>query len=311
MNRMFAWRLARRWRGRRVLVISVVNAPLAAYLSSYLPVFNITDATFTLMRNFYANFARLASREAAVAEELERLSIIRAVHNSFSSDWAARSAVEDYGASPSKVTPISWGINLDDVPTEEVRGADSHRVECRLLFIGVDWVRKGGDVVCAAAEILASRGFDFQVDLVGSAPPGELVKAPWIRCHGFLSKADEAELGQLRELIRNADFLFLPTRQDCTPMVFGEANAYGTPAVTRAVGGVAHVVRHGVNGIVLPESAEAVEFASAIETAWRDKSGYAAMRESARREYEERLNWDSWATSILKIIHDLQATPRV
>jgi glycosyltransferase involved in cell wall biosynthesis len=311
LNRYFARRLARRWRGERVLVIGVVNASLIAELASFLPVLNVTDSTFELMRNYYATFAKLSRRTAARAEDDELHSITRSVHNSFSSRWAADSAIRDYGAAPTDVSVISWGCNLDDLDAAEIRSPDERGPECRLLFIGGDWVRKGGDVVIAAAEILVERGIPVRADFVGAAPSDGLPDRSWVNHHGFLSKANPAELERLHAIMRDADFLFLPTRQDCTPMVFAESNAYGTPAITRDVGGVADVVHDGDNGIVLGEEASPADFASAIEGAWRDRNGYERLRRTSRQEYERRLNWRSWAKAIAEIIDDLEEKGRI
>lgn len=310
LNRWFARRLARRWHGERVLVISAVNAALVGELAAYVPVLNVTDSTFELMRDYYQTFSKLDAKTAEVAEEDELHSIVRSVHNSFSSRWAAQSAIHHYGAAPENVSVISWGCNLDYVGTDKLRSASPSDEVCRLLFIGGDWARKGGDVVCAAAEDLIGRGIPVRVDIVGSAPTS-LAARPWLNDHGFLSKADSAQFDCLRTLMRDAHFLFLPTRQDCTPMVFAEANAYGTPAVTRDVGGVADVVRHGFNGLVLPKDAAPSDFADAIEAAWRNQEEYAQLRQRARLEYEGRLNWGSWARAIEVVVKSLELQGRL
>lgn len=311
LNRWFASRLRKRWRGERVVVISVVNAALVAELAGSVPVLNVSDSTYDLMRTEHEVFWSLSKATAARAEEDELSSILRSVHNSFSSRWAADSAIRHYGARSKDVSVISWGCNFDTVPGTEVRSTTLARDECRLLFIGGEWERKGGDIVCAAAEILASKGIPLRVDLVGVPPPDQLASKAWLHSHGYLSKADRSDLILLHSLMRDADLLFLPTRKDCTPMVFAEANAFGTPALTRDVGGVADVVHDGANGIVLPEKAEPTDFAAAIECLWNDPERYAQLRVSARREYQNRLNWDVWARMIAGIIDKLAAEGRI
>ena len=309
-NKLFAKRLAHRWQGRRVLVIVVVNAALASELAPLVPVMNITDATFELMRQFYAYFGRYSRRAAAVGEIIERRSIQLSAHNSFPSSWAANSAIRHYGAAQEKVSIDAWGSNLAPVGREEVREIETGEKAFRLLFLGAEWLRKGGDVVWDAANLLAQRGVPIQLDLVGSTPTEALPDRPWLRMHGFLSKAKASEADQLRELIRDADLLFLPTRQDTYGMVFGEANAYGTPALTRAVGGVGDVVRDGVNGILLPQDATPSDFADAIQSLCEDRERYRALRESARQEYENRLNWQTWADAIAGRVETLKMQGR-
>jgi glycosyltransferase involved in cell wall biosynthesis len=294
-----------------VVVVGVVNSALVSQLAGSVPVINVSDATYDLMRTEHVVFWSLDEKTAARAEEDELNSIRRSVHNSFSSNWAAKSAIGHYGARPEDVSVISWGCNFDTVPASEVRPSDFVRNECRLLFIGGEWERKGGDVVCSAGDILAGKGIPLRVDVVGVSPPEDVAPRPWLHHHGYLSKADKEQLALLRSLTRDADLLFLPTRRDCTPMVFAEANAYGTPALTRDVGGVADVVHDGANGIVLPENADASQFAAEIEALWNDPKRYEELRASARREYEARLNWDVWASKIAELVNRLEAEGRI
>jgi glycosyltransferase involved in cell wall biosynthesis len=311
MNRWFAARLLKRWKGRRVAIIGIVNASLVCELAASVPVINVSDATWDLMKTEHEIYWSLNARTAASAEYAELNSTLRSVHSSYSSNWAAQNAIHHYGGRREKVSVISWGCNFDFVAETEVRRACSNRAECRLLFIGGEWVRKGGDIVCDAADILASKGIPVRVDFVGASPPADLPSRPWMHPHGYLSKSDQKEAELLRSLMRDAELLFLPTRRDCTPMVFAEANAYGTPALTRNVGGVADVVHDGANGIVLQEDAQAEDFAAAIEALWNDPQRYARLRASARNEYETRLNWDVWARQIAEVVRSLSAAGRI
>ncbi len=311
LNRLFAARLAKRWRNKRVVVIAVVNSALVGQLAARVPVINVSDSTYDLMRTEHEVFWSLGSGAAARAEEDEANSIRRSVHSSFSSHWAANSAIQHYGASPDDVSVISWGCNFETVPASEVREEPFAQEECRLMFIGGEWERKGGDIVCEAARLLSAKGMKVRVDAVGAPPPDGQVFPAEFQYHGYLSKADPEHAMRLRGLMRDAELLFLPTRRDCTPMVFAEANAYGTPALTRGVGGVADVVHDGANGIVLPEHASTADFASAIETLWKGRSRYAALRRSARAEYDNRLNWSVWARGIGDQVRRLAAEGRI
>ena len=123
-----------------------------------------------------------------------------------------------------------------------------------------------------------------------------------IEYHGVLSKANEAQRAELREIMLRSAFLFLPTRQDCTPMVFSEGNAFGMPGITTDTGGVSSVVVEGVNGHLLPLTAGPKEYADLIEAAWVDQGKYIALRKSSRRQYEQVLNWKTWARQSATLI---------
>jgi glycosyltransferase involved in cell wall biosynthesis len=298
LNRHFSSRLSRRWEGQRVVFVTVVASSLAAELSKYAPVIHISDATPELLLNLYPDYPSLTDSAAALAEKTEGRCIRRAVHNSFASDWAAASAISHYGADPNNVSVIPWGCNIADVPATDLREGGRTGNVCKLLFVGVGWLRKGGDVVCDAARMLVERGIPIQLDLVGSIPPDSLAQPPWMVAHGFLNKNNEEDTMLMRSLMREADFLFVPSRQEAYGIVFAEASAYGTPSVTRNVGGVSTVVKDGKNGIILNETATPEDFANAIEKTWLNRSGYIELRKSTRRRYEKHLNWSAWAAGI-------------
>jgi len=308
--RFCAWWLARRFRGRRVVVINVVDSPLAIFLSERLPVINISDATHALLEtSYYGVYDDLPKEQAALQHRADRAAI-HSLHACFSSAWAMESAIRDYGGDPQKLSVISWGCNLPPLPRDRARlVADDGR--CRLLFVGAQWKRKGGNVVLEVARLLQMRGVPVSVDLAGVRPDASFPEGVNVTYHGRLDKNDPAQREQMIDLYRNATFFLLPTEQDCTPMVFAEANMLGTPAVTCDTGGVSSVVLHGKNGLVLPGAASASDYADAIEALWKDRPGYEALRRSSRTEYEERLNWQVWARELVALVKKLDEQGKI
>jgi len=308
--RFSAWVFARRFRNRRVVVINVVDSGLSIFLSRRLPVINVSDATHALLHGtYYGVYGHLSDRETAFAHFADRAAI-HSLHASFSSQWAVDSAVRDYGGDPASMSVVSWGCNLPAVPHEQSRlSADDER--CRLLFVAGQWKRKGGDIVLETARLLKERGIPVSVDLVGVKPEDSFPEGVDVTYHGRLGKEDPAELARMLELYRDATFFVLPTKQDCTPMVFAEAAMLGTPAITCDTGGVAGVVHDGENGIVLPGDATAEDYADAIARLWHDRARYRALRESTRTTYETRLNWNVWAREMIGIVRKLEAQGRI
>lgn len=304
-----AWQFARRFRGRRVVVINVVDSPFAIYLSKRLPVINVSDATHALLETSYYGVYDDFPEEAAFQHRADRAAI-HSLHACFSSTWAMNSAIRDYEGRAENLSVISWGCNLPEISRNEARltGGDKR---CRLLFVGAQWKRKGGDIVLETAALLQRRGVSVSVDLVGVKPEDPFPENVDVTYHGRLSKDDPAQLRQMLKLYRDATFFILPTKQDCTPMVFAEANMCGTPAVTCDTGGVASVVRHEENGLVLPADASAEDYADAIVARLQDPAGYEALRRSSRETYENRLNWAVWAKKIVELVRGLDAEGKI
>jgi glycosyltransferase involved in cell wall biosynthesis len=117
----------------------------------------------------------------------------------------------------------------------------------------------------------------------------------------FLDKNDERQTREIEKLYRMADFLILPTRADCTPFVFGEANAFGLPVITTDTGGIASVICNGENGYMLPLAAQGGDYADLIANIYRDEQRYRQLAHCSRAAFEERLNWDTWG----RHVHDI------
>jgi glycosyltransferase involved in cell wall biosynthesis len=222
----------------------------------------------------------------------------------YSSAWAARSAIEDYGADPAKIHVVPFGANIDEPPAREVVLARKQSEQCRLLFLGVDWVRKGGDIAFETLLKLEELGIRAELVVCGCTPP-QGVAHERMKIIPFLDKNDERQRKELEQLLMSADFLLLPTRADCTPIVFCEASAFGLPVVATNTGGVPEVVREGENGFLLPYEARGEAYAEVIARVYHDDERYAELVRASRAAFEERLNWDAWGVAVKHILADL------
>ena len=295
LSKWNAGRLIRLLKSERIdVVLAVGCAPLSAYIGAHMPTIHVSDATVPLMLDYYADFSRLLKSFAERAVILDKTSVLRARIALFSTEWSASSAIRDYGADPSRVHIIPWGCNIDDADIPDGESRVDSDGPCRLVFIGVEWERKGGAIAVEALRKLRADGHNATLDIVGATPPPEM-QGDGVVAHGFLNKDTSEGREKLRAIMRGASFLFVPTRQDCSPMVFAEANSFGIPVITTDTGGVSGIVRESVNGHMLPIEAGAADYADLIWKTWSANS-YAGMRTSARREFEEVSNWGSWAT---------------
>ncbi|HXZ40405.1 MAG TPA: glycosyltransferase family 4 protein [Terriglobales bacterium] len=219
----------------------------------------------------------------------------------YTSQWAAQSAVRDYQADESKIHIIPHGANFEDIPGPEVALRPRELDKCRLLFVGVNWVRKGGEVAVETFTKLQAMGLPVELTICGCTPPASFHVAG-LKVIPFLNKNDAAQRKQLAELYLKSNFLLFPTRSDCSPIVFCEANAFGLPAITTNVGGIEDIVAEGKNGFMLPLSARGAEYAELISDIWQDPKRYSELTMSSRKAFDEKLNWDAWAISLGKLL---------
>lgn len=289
----FAERLSR---GAFDVIFAPAAATELAFLRTSLPIVYLSDATFAAMIGYYPEFSALSRLSRWEGNQVEARAIARADAVIYASDWAARSARDNYGAPAAKLHVIPFGANLAHAPARaEALAPRRDDGRCRLLFIGRDWQRKGGDIAVDALRRLRQMGIDAELTVCGARRPP--TAAPHVHCVPYLEKSDAARAASLAALYRAATLFFLPTRAECAGIVFSEAAAFGLPIVSTDTGGVATAVQDGVTGRLLPLSAGAADYARVIADLLADPLTLARMRTACRDAYEARLNWTAWGAA--------------
>ena len=282
---------------------------MMAHLRSECPIVVMTDATWRLLRD-YPFTQGMSQRTWAEVDLIEQRALCNASLVIYSSRWAMESAICDYGCDPAKVYVLPFGPNLETAPeyrqavTDRLMEKRWNRDRCRLLFLGRDWERKGGDIALETVTQLNQAGLPAHLTICGCVPPKQshISEASEITIIPNLDKTKPDEVAQLNRLLLDADFLLLPTRADCTPLVFSEASAFGLPVVTTDVGGVSGVIVEGINGTLLSIEAKGDAYADRISQIFQDRSFYYQLVQSSRQYYEDELNWDSWGQKMRNIL---------
>jgi glycosyltransferase involved in cell wall biosynthesis len=160
------------------------------------------------------------------------------------SESVRASLVEDYGISERKVVVVPPGIDCDAFCPPD-RGRAAAREPRKVLFVGADFHRKGGDQMLALAERPEFRGVEFHlVTKVRLGPVGPNPVGPNVVVHGDIAPGST----ELLRLLRQADLFVLPTRADSHSLASLEAMAMGLPVIVSRVGGIGDIVLPGVTG---------------------------------------------------------------
>jgi glycosyltransferase involved in cell wall biosynthesis len=295
------------------LVFSIGTIPIA-HLESRRPIAFWADATFGAMLRFYPDFRVLSKRAIRDGLNLETRALARAGIAFYASEWAARSAVEDHGADPDKVEVVPFGANMPITHSrDEVacmirrRPAD----KCRLLFVGVDWVRKRGDRAVDVARVLNERGLPTELHIVGSTPDKATQLPPWVHLHGFVDKSTESGASSMRRLYEASHALVHPATAECFGVVFCEAAGHGVISLASRVGGIPSAVREGVTGALFDVDAPSEEYADSVWRMMEDRRRYEEMALAAFDEYERNLSWEVQAKRVGPRLAELVRTPAV
>lgn len=281
-------------------IIAPAASAELAFLVADIPVIYITDGTFTGCVNYHKSLSKLTTKSIIQGNLVEQRAINNSAKIIVSSDWAAKSVINDYNAPPKKVSVIPYGANFDILPFEQDLVFEKPS-EWKLLFVGVYWENKGGDIAFNAFVKLREEGYNVSLTIVGCIPPSE-VKDDKLNVIPFIDKNEHEGQKKLSEIYAQHHILLLPTRFDCSPIVINEASAFGMPCIVADTGGVQGHLREGVNGYLVDYSDRGEKYAHIISELITNPLKYISLRQSSRKEYVERLNWHHWINEFKKII---------
>ena len=286
------------------LLFVSASSQLIAYLKTDIPLIYMTDATFLQLQGYYPYFSNLATYNVKQGIELDKKAFEHAAHCMLASEWNKNSAINDYGIDPAKISIVPCGANLDKIPAAtDLNMQDTG--QCRLLFLGVEWERKGGEIALKTFRLLKQKGMNPFLHIIGCLPPHDLSGVENITVIPFLDKNNTEDFQQLQRIFLQTDFLLLPTRAECAGVVFSEASSYAVPSITTDTGGVTTYVKNGINGFALPLTDGAATYAEKISELYADKQAFQHLKLSARKHYEESLNWDQWGRRFQQIAERL------
>jgi glycosyltransferase involved in cell wall biosynthesis len=156
-------------------------------------------------------------------------------------DWVAASLRDDYGVPAEKVTPISPGVDVELYRSDPAAKPGDGVV--RLLFVGGDFERKGGDLLLRwARETRIMIPWELHI-----ATRDEVPDTPRVVVHRNLPNNSP----ELIRLYQQSDVFVLPTRADCYSLVAMEAMAAGLPTVISRLGGIPDIVQEGQTGYLI------------------------------------------------------------
>jgi len=207
------------------------------------------------------------------------------------SEWAKRSLVRDYGVDDRVVDVTAPGATLANFPDPRTRGVRKPGL-LRVLFVGGDFVRKGGDLLLEVHR-QHLRG-KCELHLVTSA---DIPQVEGVHVY----RGMKPHSPELLRLYADADVFVLPTRGDYLAVVLGEAMASSLPIVTTSVGAHAEAVHDGETGYVIPPN-DADALRERLLRFAADPELCARMGRASRRLGEARFDMQKNANHIADIL---------
>jgi glycosyltransferase involved in cell wall biosynthesis len=201
------------------------------------------------------------------------------------SDYVRDSFISDYHVPAERVFSVGGGINLSQFP--DARADKDYRVP-RILFVGREFVRKGGPQLIEAFRKIREAIPTAELHIVG---PAEVSNPPaGVTVHGFLSKAIPAEREKHEALLRTSTLFVLPSLYEPFGVAPLEAMLYQLPCVVTDAWALREMVTPGVNGEVFPRGS-VDGLASKIIQLLSDPEGLATLGRQGRERVLRQYTW--------------------
>jgi starch synthase len=218
------------------------------------------------------------------------------------SRWAADAVAREYPDCADKIQVLAYPVRLENFDARWVedrfsRFAEESPSPVRVLFMGGDFIRKGG------ADLLAAwKAGDFakraRLELVTDWPLAQSKLPEGVS----VTRGINAFTPAWRELWRRADLFVMPTRGEAFGMVYQEAAAAGLPSIGTRINAVPEIIEDGVTGLLIAPG-NVAELVKSLDSLINSAKLRREMGAAARRRIEARGCPESYAkklTSLLK-----------
>jgi colanic acid/amylovoran biosynthesis glycosyltransferase len=158
------------------------------------------------------------------------------------------------------VDPAHWEkmnvvrLGVDPDVFRPTRSEQSPRNVLEVLCVGRLVPSKGQLILLQACNLLLSRGYSFQVRLVGAGPDRKLLQT-FARQNSIPVIFEGAKNSEeIRQLLGRADVFALASFAEGVPVALMEAMAMEVPCVSTYVAGIPELIRNGFDGLLVPAS---------------------------------------------------------
>jgi glycosyltransferase involved in cell wall biosynthesis len=204
-----------------------------------------TDGQLEEMAEWYQGRPPKSGMAARTARAAERVLRSRVTLFTPWSEWAAK-GLRSAGISSDRISVIPPGVDLTRWRAGDREPAVGRRL--RMLFVGGDFRRKGGDMLL---DVMRSSLSDrLELDIVTR---DAVIGAPNTRVHRLETNSPE-----LRSLYHRADLFVMPSRAECFGIAAVEAMAAGLPVLMTDAGAASEIVDHGRTGWIVKPDVESI-----------------------------------------------------
>jgi glycosyltransferase involved in cell wall biosynthesis len=215
------------------------------------------------------------------------------------SDYLRQSFIRDYEMPPSRVVSIGAGVNLDELPERVPSKAYDTK---EILFIGVDFARKGGWELLRAFRGVCGKHPTAKLHVVGPrelAIPADLQAG--VEYHGYVSRSTPEGRAKSDELFRRASLFVMPSLYEPFGVAPLEALVHQLPCVLTRRWALQEMVTPGENG-ELVECGNVEDIEVKLSTLLSEPEQLQRMGEAGRQRVLSYYTWPKVAGRLIQAV---------
>lgn len=262
------------------------------------PYYAYVDATFLTYLDIYLKPGKFSTKEITriANQETDFLNNAKAIF--FSSEWARLETIKRYHLQGNNFHTIGLGGN------SRVSTPNPKQNSTNLLFVSMDFKRKGGQIAYDAFKQLSKKFSGLKLHIIGDKPPQPIIEASGVIYHGFIDKSTEKGQKRFDEIFKEAALLIHPTEKDMTPLIIVEAGYYGIPAIAPARFGIPEMIIDGKTGFLLKNNTP-TEIKSRLVSTLASKEELEKIQKAV---YEYMVINFTWKSTGNKIANEIKAS---
>ena len=200
------------------------------------------------------------------------------------------SLIHDYQCPLNKIACVYGGSNLPVMPPAPTA---KDYAKQNILFVGVDWHRKGGPDLLTAFEKIIHTHPNAKLTIAGCSPKTRLANVK------VLGPSGPDKIARLYE---EATIFCLPTRREPFGIAFIEAMSYGLPVIGTNLGAQPDFILPDCNGFLV-QPGDIAGLAQALDRLLSDIDLRRHLGQCGYDLASKTYTWNNTATLIQKNIH--------
>jgi len=165
------------------------------------------------------------------------------------SDYLRQSFIADFNIPSDKVVNVGAGVNFI-FPEIKDKQHDSKEI----VFVGMDFYRKGGDTLLKAYEIVRQAHPESRLNIIGPVSVPEEIRTNELKnisFYGYLSKDNSEQLEKFYNILTRSAIGVLPSRYEPFGIALVEMMSYAMPCVATNRWAFPEMITPGSNGYLI------------------------------------------------------------